>query len=164
MFVATNYAAASSEAAAIQAQMPTLANGVQVQANQGNLTDAFLDWSAFESGWGQSSFATAHHNYFGFGNVTFPSSLSWGAELAYILAVVPITATNSNFGRASYSSYLVLALTNNPNASPAAILRSIANAGYNSVDPSYGNDIAGSAPGAINVQPLLDCLLSDKYI
>jgi RHS repeat-associated protein len=158
-FVASHYAAAGSEAATIQSEMPYLANGTQVQANQGNVTAAFLDWSSWESGWGQSNFATSKYNYFGYGNVTFSSSMSWGAELAYILATVPNTPTNPNPGQAPYSSFLVEALINNPNASPASILQAIANAGYNSVDPNYGNTIAG--PNGVNVQPMIDCLKSN---
>jgi len=161
-FVWERYAAATAEAATIQSQMPTLDSGSQVKANQTNLAGAFLDWSAWESGWGGSNFATSKNNYFGDGNVSFPSSMTWGAELAYILAIVPHTKGNPNIGNAPYSSFLVLGLTNNPNGSPAAILQSIANAGYNSADPNYGNTIAG--PAGVNVQKMIDCLTKNGYM
>ena len=88
-------------AAAIESMVPS-----QIQANQANLTDAFLDWSAGESGWGGSTMATKMNNYFGYGSVTFPSSMSWGAELGYVLSVVPVTKSNSNPSGLSYSNYL----------------------------------------------------------
>jgi RHS repeat-associated protein len=154
-FVASYYSAALAEAATIQSEMPTLANGTQEQANLSNLTDAFLDWSAWESHWGNSEY-TLNGNYFGYG---LPSSLSnqtsWGDELTYILGVVPSADRNPNYGKAPYSSFLVEALIASPNASPSQILQSIANAGYNA-SPNYGNAIAG--PKGINVQPLIDCL------
>jgi RHS repeat-associated protein len=170
-FVANHYAAASAEAAAIQSEMPTIVStGAQVQANQTNLTDAFLDWSAWESGWGTAPFATSHHNYFGYGNVYFPSSTSWGTELASILGSVPHTLLNPNVGNAPYSSFLVSALTSSPSAGPAAILQSIASAGYNSVDPNYGSDIANAVSKqgtkSLNdtIKGIINCLKSNGYI
>ncbi len=156
VFVSSNYAAALAESATIQSQMPTLSNGTQEQANQSNLTDAFLDWSAFESAWGMSAYAL-QGNYFGYGSAaSFSSSTTWGAELSQILNVVPVTANNPNPGGAAYGSFLVAALINNPNASPAAILQAIANAGYNSEAPPYGNRVASAVNST--VQSLINCL------
>jgi hypothetical protein len=149
--VANHYAEASAEAAAIQSMMPS-----QVQANQTNLTDAFLDWSAVESGWGGSSMATKMNNYFGYGSVTFPTSMTWGAELAYILSAVPSTKNNPNPIGFSYSNFLLSALISNPNATPAVLLQAIANAGYNSVDPNYGTTIANGVDSSI--QSMIGCL------
>ncbi len=126
-FVSNHYDDASAEAAAIQSMMPS-----QVQANQTNLTDAFLDWSAVESGWGGSPMATGKNNYFGYGSFTFPNSMTWGAELAYILSAVPSTKTNPNPSGLSYGNYLVQTLISNPSATPSVLLQAIANAGYNS--------------------------------
>jgi RHS repeat-associated protein len=164
-FVATAYYGAKSEAGVIESQMPTLQDGTQFQMNQANLIEAFIDWSYLESHYGQSSFAKSNNNYFGYGNVKFPTSMSWGTELAYILAIKPITPSNDNDGQQPYSSFLDLALMNNPNASPAEILQAIANAGYNT-NPNYGNQIAGDAKSSVDpdVKSLLNCLLSNKYI
>jgi RHS repeat-associated protein len=152
-FIAQHYAAAAAEAALIQSQMP-IPDGstTPIQINQATLTAALLDWSANESGWGGSNMVIDKNNYFGYGNVSFAPTLSWGAELATILAVVPITMTNPNPGHASYSSFMILGLTSNPNEGVADILQSIANAGYNT-NPNYGSDIA-----KIDIQPMIDCL------
>jgi RHS repeat-associated protein len=161
-FIEANYGAASAEAATIQSELPTPENSNNpIQINQTSLTNAFLEWSAWESGWGGSPLATNQNNFFGYGNVTFSSSTTWGTELALILAAVPSTNGNPNPGNAPYSSFLILTLANNPNASAAQILQSLANAGYNT-NPNYGNQIAG--PNGINVQPLIDCLQSNNLI
>jgi hypothetical protein len=150
-FVSNHYAEASAEAAAIQSMMPS-----QVQANQTNLTDAFLDWSAGESGWGGSPMATQMNNYFGYGSVTFPNSMTWGAELASILSAVPSTTANSNPSGLSYSNYPVQALISNPNAAPSVLLQALANAGYNSVDPNYGTTMTKGID--VPVQSMIGCL------
>jgi hypothetical protein len=167
-FVQSNYASAVSEAGSIQ----SLVDSAGVSINQTNVADAFLDWSAYESGWGQSGVATANHNYFGasagsWGGTASSNcaksqfacwsvSTSWGAELADILNFAPHAKGNPNPGNAPYSAFLALALINNPNASPAVIIQSIASAGFNSANKAYGQTIAG--PTGVNVQPIVDCL------
>lgn len=149
-FVAANYKAAAQEASAIQSWMPTLANSGQlVQINQATLTLAFLDWGATESGYGGSN------NYFGT-NAAIPAwaATSFGGQLGWGLQqVVPPNAQNDNAGQATYASYLILALTANPSATPGQILQAIASAGWNSANPNYGSD-AAKAP----VQTILTCL------
>lgn len=92
-----------------------------------------------------------------------------GAELTYVLAIVAHTPGDPNIGNAPYSSFLVESLTNNPNEGPAAILQSIANAGYNS-NPNYGFDMADYVPSWAKVslnstmQNILNCLKKNGYI
>ena len=162
-FIASNYAQARSNAAAIQSQMPTLPDGTKLQVDQGKLIDTFLDWSALESGWGQKGIARTLHNYFGYGSARFSSSTTWGAELTSILSHVPHTEANPNPGNISYGGYLEQTLTSNPQASSATLLQSLANAGYNT-NPNYGNDIAG--PGSVNddVQRLKNCMKENGYL
>ena len=173
-FVSQNYAPAAAEAGAIQTDISS--TGVQI--NQSNVVDAFLDWSAWESGWDNSNIATKNHNYFGAspgswggtagtnctlkGFACWSASVGWGAELADILNFAPHSTTNPNLGNATYVAYLELALINNANASPAVLIQAIANAGFNSVNKNYGQTIAG--PAGINIQPIIDCLKRDGRI
>jgi RHS repeat-associated protein len=169
-FVTANYSSAATEANLVS-------SAAGAPSSQGNVTLAFLDWSAWESGWGAKHLATANHNYFGAsagswggtagancavrGFACWSGTVSWGTELSDILSFAPNAAQNPT--GETYGGALISALINGPNASPAALIQSIANIGFNSVDPNYGQTIAGPS-GITNMQSIINCLKQDGRI
>ena len=172
-FIVANYGDAASEAAGITAA---------VGGNTNTLTTAFLQWSAWESHYGQDPGNIAENNYFGAQNkyntagawngaaipcvrggpgnpipansqnACFSSDLSWGQELGDLLN------TASGKTGVTYLNALETGLTSNPNESSANILQSLANNGWNG--RNYGSTVANG----ISIGGLIDCLKRHKYI
>jgi hypothetical protein len=165
-FVFKTYGAALNEADSID-------NALGGTVNAAALAQMFVQWSADESNYGADPSDVAENNYFGiqnkantaglFGgssvtcnrnnnpiasnsqNACFASDVTWGQELA--IALGPSASTG-----VTYLSALETALKNG--ASMGQALQAIANNGYNSANPNYGNYITSN----INIQSAINCV------
>ena len=164
-FVEANWAAATAAAMSIQSDLGT-------SINIANVATAFLQWSAWESGYGQNAGSQAENNMFGqqqpgsWGgtsttcpanlattNSCFPTSVTWGQELANALG-----ATSGKTG-VTYLNALEASLASNPGEGRAAMLQSIANNGWNP-SSNYGSTIAAG----INIFSVISCLQANGII
>jgi hypothetical protein len=156
-FVASHYKAAAAEASSIQTQVGQAINTTA-------LTMAFLDWSSWETGYGQNKANIAENNDFGqqnpsnaagnwdgstvpcnkgVNNIPFntknaciAAGTTWSQQLNDILDTV------SGKTGASYDDALVSSLESNSSEGAASMLQSIANNGYNG-SSTYGSKMMG---------------------
>jgi hypothetical protein len=175
-FISAHYDDAMTEAGSIQKALGP------VNINTQSLAITFLQWSMWESGYGEGPTATVSDNYFGNGgynsqySVTCPagapkgpacysSSFSWLGQLSFGLSMVPHTQNNPNPNNMSYGADLESVLTSNPNASTSQILEAIGAAGWNPY-PNYGNQIGGGNgfAGVQGLQGEINCLKKNGYL
>jgi RHS repeat-associated protein len=170
-WVAQSYPGAIAEANQVESDLqefsPNLTTNTQA------LADAFLDWSATESGYGQNAANVAEHNFFGMQNAgvggwngteiqcpvdpsiaansknaCFATSLTWGQELGAVLSSV-----SAKTG-ATYLSAMENALISGSNA--AGAIQAIATNGWNA-SPTYGQDVTTG-------MSLISCMSQNGYL
>ncbi len=176
-FISNYYGEAMTEAGSIQKALGSSAN-----INTQGLAITFLQWSMWETHYGDGATATVNNNYFGNGghnsqySVTCPAgaasgpacysdSFDWLDQLTFGLSMVPHTQNNPNPNNQSYGADLESLLASNPNASTSQILTTIGAAGWNA-NPNYGNQIGGASgfPGIQGLQGLINCLKKNGYL
>jgi hypothetical protein len=172
-WIADTAGAAIDQADSIAETLAAISPTLNVSAT--TLATAFVEWSAWETGWGAQPVFAVNNNYFGMATgswggttVTCPSGAAAGAacfqiltfayELQIALGGVPHTENNPNPGDATYLGFLESALIRDPGMGAADMLQTIANAGWNT-NPNYGSSIVG-----LNLQALMNCMLANNYI